>query len=330
MEWSGVVGWEWEWGRQETREMRNSRKTFVHAEKKAKSCAQTLLYTLLALATLWALGCVWHVESQGAATVTVSSVVSSADYTKEQSGSRTPSSASSGNIDSTLGGIGKERPAPDVHVSRDPVNHNINNDKKMNKVENSASAEMMEDHSNIHVVFSTDCSKFQDWQSLLLFHSASVVKQPGTITRVASGCTDNKANELRALYKTLHPTYNVHFTPDFKTDAKTKKKYDFYNKPFGILHWLEHADPPLQSNALLALIDPDFIFLRPLTSRVAGQDNTLVSDGVTGTDLIERAGRGHPVAQYYGKCSLSYLLSIYVLKGFVSPRAWSSLGPQEE
>jgi hypothetical protein len=76
----------------------------------------------------------------------------------------------------------------------------------------------------MHVVFSTDCSEYQDWQTLLLFHSATVVGQKGRITRIASGCDDEKKRKLGALYKRLYPQFGVHHTPDFKKDAKTNKK----------------------------------------------------------------------------------------------------------
>lgn len=76
--------------------------------------------------------------------------------------------------------------------------------------------------SDIHVVFSTDCGEFQDWQTLLLFHSAMVVGQ-GPVTRIASGCDDAKKEVLTALYKKLHPKYHVHFTPDFSRDEKSQR-----------------------------------------------------------------------------------------------------------
>ena len=34
-------------------------------------------------------------------------------------------------------------------------------------------------NSDIHVIFSTDCNPYQDWQSLFVFHSAKVVGQKG-------------------------------------------------------------------------------------------------------------------------------------------------------
>lgn len=41
-----------------------------------------------------------------------------------------------------------------------------------------------------YLAFSTDCSGYQNWQSLALVFSADEVRQPGTIVRIASGCTE--------------------------------------------------------------------------------------------------------------------------------------------
>ena len=59
------------------------------------------------------------------------------------------------------------------------------------------------DERELHIVFSTDCTYFQDWQSIVLFHSAKTVKQKGKITRIASGCTADKAEQLKDLYYKL-------------------------------------------------------------------------------------------------------------------------------
>jgi hypothetical protein len=85
--------------------------------------------------------------------------------------------------------------------------------------------------SNFHVIFSTDCTPFQDWQSLIVFYSAKAVKQEGRVTRIASGCNVEKQEILKTLYKTLHPEYDVHFTPDFTRDNKTNQKCNIFFKP---------------------------------------------------------------------------------------------------
>ena len=49
----------------------------------------------------------------------------------------------------------------------------------------------------LYLVFSTDCSPSQHWESYLLFFSAMRTKQPGLITRIASGCTEKETEEAR-------------------------------------------------------------------------------------------------------------------------------------
>ena len=73
----------------------------------------------------------------------------------------------------------------------------------------------------VHVIFSTDCTPYQDYQTIVLFHSAMVVGQKGPVTRIASGCDEKKKKELTELYHKLYPQYHVHYTPDFKKDDKT-------------------------------------------------------------------------------------------------------------
>jgi peptidyl serine alpha-galactosyltransferase len=157
------------------------------------------------------------------------------------------------------------------------------------------------DHSHdIYVVFSTDCTPYQDWQSLVLFHSAKLVKQPGVITRIASGCNEEKQKQLSKLYRDLYGNYcTVHFTPDFKKDAKTQRSYDFYNKPWGLKHWLDYANPPIPSHALVALLDPDMAFLRPITLEIGTLPN-IVSKRIPKKEIGDNITLGHPVAQTYG------------------------------
>ena len=158
----------------------------------------------------------------------------------------------------------------------------------------------VEPEPDIHVIFSTDCTTYQDWQTLVLFHSATVVGQPGPVTRIASGCDEEKKQTLTALYKKLYPQYHVHFTPDFKKDDKTGHSYDFYNKPWGLKHWLQYADPAIPPGTAVALLDPDMIFIRPLTTKMRGQPNNLYNKQLKAEDIYEKVALGKPVAQLYG------------------------------
>lgn len=156
-------------------------------------------------------------------------------------------------------------------------------------------------NEEMHIVFSTDCSFFQDWQTLLVFHSAMLAKQPGQITRIASGCEEDKQKELKELYTKLYPKYHVHFTPDYKMDSKTKKKYDFYNKPYGLHHWLKYADPPIPGGVVVILIDPDMIILRPFTLDIVNNPtNLFLGNNGPPKDMPKRIGKGSPAAQIYG------------------------------
>ena len=157
-------------------------------------------------------------------------------------------------------------------------------------------------YNRIHTVFSTDCSFYQDWQTLLVFHSAQQVGQKGTVTRIASGCTPEKQQVLQSAYEKLYPEYRVHFTPDYMSDNATQSRYQFYNKPFGMQHWLAHAQPQIENNTIIVLIDPDFIFLRPIRINF-GKDNNLIPTKMKSNvnyTFPTSFGKGRPVSQMYG------------------------------
>ena len=157
---------------------------------------------------------------------------------------------------------------------------------------------------HVHVIFSTDCEYYQDWQTLVLFQSALIVGQDryGPVTRIASGCSAEKQAELTNLYKALHPglSFSVHFTPDFKHDSATNRKYAFYNKPWGLKHWLDHSSPPVPEDEVVVLLDPDMVFLRPITARIRGQQNNIHKRRYKPESLQELVSVGKPVAQEYG------------------------------
>ena len=72
---------------------------------------------------------------------------------------------------------------------------------------------------------------------------------------------------------------------------------DFYNKPWGLKHWLEHADPPIPPHTVIALLDPDMIFVRPLTPQMRGQPNNVYNKHLykTEAEILDRVVEGqHP------------------------------------
>ncbi|KAH8054864.1 hypothetical protein JL720_14387 [Aureococcus anophagefferens] len=154
----------------------------------------------------------------------------------------------------------------------------------------------------VHVVFSTDCTPYQDWQSEVVFNSADVVGHKGPVTRIASGCKDGREEKLRARYAQLygeHSRFSMHVTPEFNKGEKAGKAYHFYNKPRGIEHFLESGGVDFAGAPIVALIDPDFAFLRPLTD-VVERENALLIKPWTKEELPAFVDEGHPVGQQYG------------------------------
>lgn len=173
------------------------------------------------------------------------------------------------------------------------------------------------DGSKLHVIFSTDCSEFQHWQSYLLFHSALQIKQPGHVTRIASGCTDEQAEYATQWHKEhisdkMSKRFHLHLTPHFssvkKEDGSVGGDYKFFNKPFGLRHWMENGvgmgvdkstGKPLDEDVVVILIDPDQILLRPLRADFSDENETVTKE----KDLVNhplRVSHGHPAAQKYG------------------------------
>jgi len=158
---------------------------------------------------------------------------------------------------------------------------------------------------NYHTVFSTDCSGYQHWQSYLLFYSAYKVKQPGTVTRIASGCTKEEQEAERAFQSQISDqmssNFKVHFTPQFSKvkgegEEGDGETYKFFNKPFGLLHWIEHAEVKIKDDDIVILLDPDQVLTRPITNDFSNQsENTLV-----GQNPKTIVTHGSPFAQEFG------------------------------
>lgn len=71
-----------------------------------------------------------------------------------------------------------------------------------------------DDDESYHIVFSTGCSEFQDWQSVGVYSSAGSVGQRGIVTRIASGCTPPQEHALRQATSRLPPRCRIHFAPN--------------------------------------------------------------------------------------------------------------------
>ena len=167
---------------------------------------------------------------------------------------------------------------------------------------------------NYHLVFSTSCSDFQKWQSYLLFYHAMKVSQPGRVIRIASGCEESdwgkeKEWHQQHISNTMSKNFVLHLTPSFSQvkgkDGKTIGDYKYFNKPFGLKHWMEN-DPYLgydpetkklkNEDAIIILIDPDMVLTRPITDDFSN----IKVDNPIGSDRKLKVEHGSPFAQKYG------------------------------
>ena len=129
--------------------------------------------------------------------------------------------------------------------------------------------------------------------------------------------------------------YRIHFTPQFSTvkDELTGeyiKDYKFFNKPFGLKHYMEynelmgfevvaHGDDATSSVAgskmrsssrrmkhpddVIILADPDFLLLRPLTDDFSNEREILIGHrrkSIFDAKTTHIVSRGNPYAQTYG------------------------------
>jgi len=178
---------------------------------------------------------------------------------------------------------------------------------------------------NHHMIFSTDCSPYQRWQSYLLFFHAYRVKQPGKVTRIASGCDDKEAKDelewhTKYVSEQISQDYSIHLTPHFssvkdESGNDTGKDYKFYNKPFGVRHWMEHnpdmgfhtetepnTDTKTRDDTIVILIDPDMILTRPITRDFPLDPTQNIAVRTADADYVRpgRVTHGKPFAQLFG------------------------------
>ena len=170
--------------------------------------------------------------------------------------------------------------------------------------------EIHSDSVRYQLIFSTDCSPYQHWQSYLVFFTAMKVKQPGHITRIASGCSNDEEKAMKIWFNThihgLSNRFHLHLTPYFsgvKNDSgETVGDYKFFNKPFGLKHWMEQAEnfSLNQEDDVVILIDPDMALLRPITGDFSQERDVVVGIGRQGHELGTKVAHGLPFAQAYG------------------------------
>jgi hypothetical protein len=189
-----------------------------------------------------------------------------------------------------------------------------------------------------HVIFSTGCSIFQDWQSYIFFYYALKSKQPGIITRIVSGCDNVQRGELQKVFDEQIASlvddgrFRIHFTPDYSKIKPSAGYYKYFNKPFGVHHWLEHelGFPDKASkedrDAIVVLMDPDQIIMRPFTNNDFSNTNwQFIDKNEKPRTMIDH---GKPMGQQYGfnvQWKTSVNMDNYTLFGLTEPSPVTSM-----
>jgi peptidyl serine alpha-galactosyltransferase len=176
------------------------------------------------------------------------------------------------------------------------------------------------DGTRYHLVFSTDCSSYQHWQSYLVYYTAMKVRQPGHVTRIASGCSDEEAEAMKSWFdsdvafmspRRFHLQLTPHFSDVKDADGNTIGDYKFFNKPFGLKYWMEQS-PQLRYDAttqqfpkdvesdIVILIDPDMGLLRPITRDFRNDRETVITPHRRDHIVTRTVEKGKPAAQVYG------------------------------
>lgn len=164
-----------------------------------------------------------------------------------------------------------------------------------------------------HIVFSTGCNAFQDWQSFVFFYQIMKSGQEGQVTRVASGCTEEGADALERVFAEQIQTlpfgknrFHLHLTPDYSGTAGFD--YKFFNKPFGLLHWMEHgmgwsgnatSKNTIPKDTIVVVLDPDQFLLRPFVADFTNDPAAVWHEADAETkEFVVKEGR--PFSQFYG------------------------------
>eukprot|EP00929_Paragymnodinium_shiwhaense_P061750 TRINITY_DN30869_c0_g1_i1.p1 TRINITY_DN30869_c0_g1~~TRINITY_DN30869_c0_g1_i1.p1 ORF type:complete len:482 (+),score=10.14 TRINITY_DN30869_c0_g1_i1:165-1610(+) len=134
-----------------------------------------------------------------------------------------------------------------------------------------------EGERELHFAWVTDCSPYQEWQSLALIRTIYQHQGASTaITRLISGCESKDEKDRIRTHEAAFPTGSDRSTPNlFFTEAHIRNEelndtYPPYNRPFSIARWV--ASGNLHPDTLVVLLDPDMVMLAPLRLPLQGND----------------------------------------------------------
>lgn len=123
----------------------------------------------------------------------------------------------------------------------------------------------------LHFAWVTDCSEYQEWQSLTLLWSIYHHQGPSTaVTRLISGCGAPEEQRRRDVHGQLFGdrSLELFFTSAHIRDEALNDTYPPYNRPHSVKLWTVAARIPPET--MVVFLDPDMVMLSPLTLPMAG------------------------------------------------------------
>lgn len=131
---------------------------------------------------------------------------------------------------SKLEALSKNKDTKDDGVAAIPKNDKENTAPKTDTKSVAAANNNKNPNDDVeyHIVFSTGCSLYQDWQSYVFFFQAMKSQQPGTVTRIVSGCQPEEEEKMTEQFANeIHPMapdgrFQIHFTPDYSKTPSGK------------------------------------------------------------------------------------------------------------
>lgn len=122
------------------------------------------------------------------------------------------------------------------------------------------SAEEEEAHiipGTVHTIINTECEAYFTYQCMAFIYAFKRSGQPGNLTRVMN-CSPEKLANFSKEDMEIIPTF---LAPQASYNNITKDSYAPFNRPAGIMYWLEHAKP---REEWIIIADPDTYFRRPM------------------------------------------------------------------
>lgn len=144
-----------------------------------------------------------------------------------------------------------------------------------------------------------------------------ISKQIGKITRIVSGCNDVEEQTLQNIFdvqiKTMlhnnhiydnNTIFDIHFTPDYSHVHGKQSSYVYFNKPYGMKHWMEnklgfpnHVTTE-NNNSIIILMDPDQLMMRSYDNNdFSNTEWKFIPNNIKPRSHI---AHGYPMGQLYG------------------------------